>query len=377
MRGADRLVGSVRLGAVSGDRDNNLNLIRMLAAAAVLVSHAYPITLGAGVREPLYGLIGLSLGKVAVYIFFGISGFLIAQSFERARSTGAFLAARGLRIFPGLIAVVALTALVLGPAVTTLPLGAYFTDPGLIGYVVRNITLASLQYDLPGVFADHPFPGVINGSLWTLFPELVCYALVLVVGLAGFLARGWRIWAVIAAYAVVCLAYYSVPALRMALPAPLAALLAKLLPLAFPFIIGMAFYVWRDSLPLGLLPGLGLIVLVVLLRDTALYYVAFDLALVYWTFLLGYLPGGVLRRYNRLGDYSYGFYIYAFPMQQLTLHVLGPHDPLTNMAFAIPTTLALAVLSWHLVEKPGLALRRRRTDRRERVAAPLRRVAGE
>ena len=72
----------MQLGSVSRGRDNNLNLIRLLAAAAVLVSHAYPITLGDGAEEPLTAELGFTLGTVAVYVFFAISGFLIAGSYE-------------------------------------------------------------------------------------------------------------------------------------------------------------------------------------------------------------------------------------------------------------------------------------------------------
>ncbi len=72
------------------------------------------------------------------------------------------------------------------------------------------------------------------------------------------------------------------------------------------------------------------------------------------------MPGGVLRRYNRVGDYSYGLYIYAFPVQGLVQHLFGPLTPAGNMLLALPPTLVLAVLSWHLVEKPWLGSGTRR-----------------
>ncbi len=156
-------------------RDNNLNLIRMVAAATVLISHAFPITTGADTVQPLEKQIGLTLGAVAVYVFFIISGFLIPRSFER-RSFTDFAIARILRLFPGLAVVLLLTVLFLGPLATSLPLSDYLSNPKTFAYLPRNLLLASLQYDLPGVFDDMPYPGAINGSLWSLFPEVMCWA---------------------------------------------------------------------------------------------------------------------------------------------------------------------------------------------------------
>ena len=70
---------SPRLGDVCGGRDNNFNLIRMVAASAVLVSHAFPVTRGWGAAEPFEGVLDRSLGSIAVFVFFAISGFLIAR----------------------------------------------------------------------------------------------------------------------------------------------------------------------------------------------------------------------------------------------------------------------------------------------------------
>lgn len=347
------------LGALTAGRDNNLNLIRMIAAAAVLVSHAFPIARGFGVAEPLQATLGMTLGTAAVCLFFAASGFLIAQSWDRSPGVGAFLAARALRIFPALAVVAVLTALVLGPLVTVLPVSAYFADPATGFYVMRNVTLVSLQYGLPGVFADHPYPAVINGSLWTLFHELTCYGLVFAAGIGGLLTGGWRGGALIGAGLAACALWLWTPGLHDEVPGWVSARLGQLVPLAVPFMTGMALYLWRDRIPLGWPAGTALAALAWALRDTGLWLFAFNLALAYWTFLLACRVGGAVRWYNRLGDYSYGVYIWAFPMQQLAVYLWGPMDPWTNIALASAPTLVLAVLSWHLVEKPALALRRR------------------
>ncbi|MEM7667691.1 MAG: acyltransferase [Pseudomonadota bacterium] len=347
------------LGAVCGGRDNNLNLIRMIAASAVLVSHAYPITLGGGVEEPLEGLVGHSLGWVAVAIFFVISGFLIARSFDRAPRIADWAAARVLRLFPGLFVVLVLSVLLLGPAMTALPLGAYFSDPATIGYVFRNLSLAFLQYPLPGVFETNPLPHALNGSLWTLFHEVMCYLGVLVLGVFGLLRRGPIFAMAFGAY----LAGYGV----LGLPGIIEALPGKLVllrELSLPFALGTAAYVWRDRVVLAWVPGIGLAALAAGALAAGLpgAHEVFLVALAYGTALLAYLPGGILRAYNRLGDYSYGTYVYAFPVQQTVVAVAGPMDPATNIVLALPITLGFAVLSWHMIESPALATRHRAAD---------------
>ena len=342
----------MRLGDACEGRDNNLNLIRMLAAMAVLVSHAWPIGRGEGTREPLRELTGHSLGTIAVFVFFAISGFLIARSFERQPGVLSWGRARVLRLFPGLVVALLLTVLLLGPATTRLPLGAYLGDPATFTYLPRNLSLAFLQYDLPGVFADNPFPTAINGSLWTLVHEVLCYGGILAIGLFGAFRAPARMAAAGVVFVLAWIAASQLPDLPR--------ILDRFFHLAPAFAVGTAFYVLRRRLVLHPLGFAVLAAAAILLHGTVLAKSAFLLALAYGVFWFAYVPGGWLRAYNRLGDYSYGTYIYAFPVQQLWAWGLGPMAPGLNIALALPVTLLLAVLSWHLIEGPALALGRRK-----------------
>lgn len=342
--------GGVYLGTVTRGRDNNLNLIRFLAATAVLVSHAWPITGGPGTPEPLKTLTGHSLGGLAVYMFFAISGFLVTASFHRSRSAQHFVQARARRLFPGLAVSLLLVALVMGPLVTTLPIGQFLTDPLTLTFLLRNITLAFPQYTLPGVFTDNPYTAV-EGSIWTLIHEVLCYGLVFLAGMAGLL---WRPKAMAVTLALV-LGLWLVLAL---VPLPVPDRLMKTHDLALPFLFGVVFFLVKDRLRLGL-PGVaGLIVLAGGARGLGLtgplYDVLLVLALSYTTFWAAYVPGGVIRRFNRLGDYSYGIYIYAFPLQGLAVWLFGAQSAWTNIALAFPATLVCAILSWHWIEAPAL-----------------------
>lgn len=342
------------LGDVCVGRNNNLNLIRMIAAVAVLVSHAWPISLGAGAVQPLERVLaGSTLGTIAVYVFFAISGFLIARSYERQASVFRWARARVLRLFPALVVVLLLTVLVLGPLVTTLPTAVYFGSAETATYVPRNLSLAFLQYDLPGVFADQPYPGAINGSLWTLVYEVLCYGGVLVAGLLGALRVRSRMALALIAYAAAYILVFHVLD-----PEQVHSKIRALLRLGAPFAIGTAFHVWRDRVRLSPAIVAFLVAAAALAHGTAAFHMMMVLALVWGVFVLGYMPGAFLHRYNRLGDYSYGVYIYAFPMQQLMVHLFAPMGPLANIALALPATLALAILSWVCVEKPALAFAR-------------------
>jgi peptidoglycan/LPS O-acetylase OafA/YrhL len=169
--------------AESSGRENNFNLLRVLAAIAVLFSHCFPLTRGPEAAEPLNALLGHSLGKVAVLIFFVISGFFVSQSFHRCASLSDFIAARVLRIYPGFIVVLVFGVVVIGAMTTAMPVNEYYSDPSTFIYVLNGLTLKWIQVGLPGVFLTNPYPFAVNGSLWTLFYEVLCYAGAVVVAL--------------------------------------------------------------------------------------------------------------------------------------------------------------------------------------------------
>jgi len=341
------------LGDVASGRDNNLNLIRMIAALAVLVSHAFPIALGPGATEPLQTLAGASLGGLAVKVFFVISGFLIAESFVRSRSRIDFLAARALRLWPALLLSLVVVAFVMGPIVTTLGLSTYLTAPGTWIFMIKNTLLVSPAYTLPGVFETQPYPDV-EGSIWTLFYEVACYVGVFIAGVIGLLTRR-------GAMSIALLAFASLWIAAEVMDLTLHLKLRKMLELGLPFAMGTGLWLWKDRIPLSIWGVVVCWLAVVTLAATPLYGLFLVVALAYTTFWLAYIPGGWVRAYNRFGDYSYGVYIYAFPAQGLAVWLTGGEvmNPYLNMAIALPLTLIPSILSWHLLEKPALAQRKR------------------
>jgi len=342
-----------RLTDVANGRDNNFNLLRMIAASAVLVSHAYPLAIGNGAIEPLSSLLQMSLGTLAVISFFAISGFFISQSFDRSKGLIGFVVARVLRVYPGLVAILLLTVFVLGPIFTTQSRTSYFSQPETFLYFPRNLSLKWLQFNLPGVFQQNPYGPAINGSLWSLFYEVVCYGIVAALGVISLKGRNWAFSGFLAAYVI---AYVSLKLFGGKLLAQ-SGLLANFHLLTLPFVIGMAFYQFRRLLPLSIFLLAALSIVTVLTYGGFWFREVFVVCLCYSIFYVGYLRLAPLRAYNNLGDYSYGMYIYAFPCEQMVATLWKDISPLMLISISFPATLVAAMLSWHFIESRALAHR--------------------
>jgi len=158
-------------------RSNNFNLIRFISALLVLYSHHFILTNTHTNAEP-FSNVGMTLGSIAVDIFFITSGLLITASYYSRASLLSFAHARVLRIYPALIVCVLFCILIVGTAYTTLSLSEYFSDPKTFKFLKRNsLLLNDITYALPGVFSENHVKNAINGSLWTLPYEVKMYAI--------------------------------------------------------------------------------------------------------------------------------------------------------------------------------------------------------
>ncbi len=323
--------------ALARGRDNNFDAVRLAAALAVVASHAFPLALGPGAAEPLEHLTGRSLGGWALLVFFFVSGLLVTRSaLARRRTVGAFALARAARILPGLsvaLLLVALLAVFLSDGMTT-P-----TDAAL--YVLRGLSLVSIEYVLPGLFAGNPMEDVANGSLWSLVYEALAYALLV---LTLVLGRAWRAGLAlcgVALAAYLCAGWSDAAAYRLAVSAPLLA----------AFAAGAAAAILARRIVLDGPTGLALVAFALACGDTWLAFPAALAALGYATLLLA-----CATRPLALGaDLSYGIYLYGWPTAQLVLWWKGPLDPVALAAATAIAVLPVAALSWWLVERPALA----------------------
>lgn len=332
----------VRLGERLGSRDNNFDLLRLLAAWAVLVSHSYALV---GLDQPLHRF-GTSLGNLGVLIFFAVSGLLIRRSWEHDPSPRDYWTKRALRLLPALAVTAALTAFVLGPLVTTARLGTYFTSWETWIYPVRLVLMVPFGAQLPGVFDDNVYAGAVNGSLWSLPLEVLAYVGVAVLGAWGLLARRW-VGTALAGLSLLWAAWW-VPATSEAVGSAY---------VVSAFAVGAAAYTWRDRVVLST-PAAVLVLAacaVTGLGPTSLRVVTWTLAAVYLSYWFAYALPRTGRLLTRFGDTSYGLYIWAFPVQQTVVMVAGNDaDPWLVTGIATPVVWLLALASWRLVERPAL-----------------------
>lgn len=333
-------VGSQPRVATAGEvtRENLFDVLRLLAALAVLISHSFVI---AGSAQP--GVGGQDLGQIGVMVFFGISGYLIAQSWTIDPNVGRYLAKRALRIFPALVVVLLLTTFVVGALLTSLSIADYYGRGETWVYLLKNVVLLPTDA-LPGLFQDTP-DARVNASLWTLQVEMLAYLGLVAIGLLGGLRR--RRWLPFLVTAVVFAAPHAVDAL----PDPQ-------LIVARGFCVGTCLYVLRDVVPWH-----WAIAVVALLAwavaPPSLQSLVAPLAIPYATILVAFRGPTALRRLTSRGDFSYGIYVYAWPVGQVLTSLWGPSvTPLAVIAISLPVTYVLAVVSWTLVELPALAFKR-------------------
>ena len=351
-------VYTMRLSDRCDGRDNNFNLIRMAASCGVLISHAFPLSYGANEPEPFESLLkGDNLGRACVFCFFAISGFFISRSFARKPALSEFVTARILRLFPAL-GVMLLVMIAAGSLVTAAPIGLYWLRAPLyalntfaLGFA-HDLPFLRENASLPGMFLSNPVPNAFNGALWSLRFEVLCYVGVVVAGVLGVLSDKRKMVCVLA----ICGIGYAfrIEAIREAWPLPYVP--SMLTYVGLPFVIGMSFWIWRDRIVLSWRIAAALVGIAALLWPTPAFQPAFVGALAYGVFVVGYADIEALRPYRTIGDYSYGMYIYAFPVQQFVAS-LGAKTPVLNVMTAFPIALFCAILSWHAVERPALGLR--------------------
>jgi peptidoglycan/LPS O-acetylase OafA/YrhL len=331
---------------------NNFDPLRFWAAMAVLWSHTVPLTQGSEHNELMFRLSRgqTTSGTVAVFVFFAISGYLITRSFERAASPWHFARARVLRIMPGLLAVLVLTAFVIGPLVTSESVRSYFSASEPYRYLALQSSLFFGRYDfLPGVFSDNPLTNT-NGPVWTLRFEAEFYGLVFLLGIFGLLRREVTLGLYL--LALVALALLPVrPGTDMLPPVPNAHL-----NLGAGFLAGALIYHWKVPLSGRIAVGCLLLTLLCMLGGQMQW--AQRTFVPYLVLYLAIGPSMARVPHPWAGtDVSYGLYIWAWPITQLVLGALGALRWWQAGLMVTPLALAAGWLSWTLVEKRALTLK--------------------
>jgi len=346
------------LGDVFDPKDNNFNIIRLFAALLVLVSHCYPLT-GTAI-EPIARYLGEydTGGGWGVAIFFVISGFLVTRSVLE-RPAGVYLRSRALRIIPALVLVTLFQVLVIGPLFTNLSMSEFFAHSTTFAHL-KNVSIFWLETSLPGVFAANPVQYQVNGSIWTLPIESGFYVMLPILAALSLLKPGrivvlFSVIAVWLAYGVVQLGWQWDNQGAMLFAGGPAFTVVKE---AVFFLSGSCLWVYRDRIPMngGLAICCVLLLMIFAWRDDR--FIAMAIALPYLVIYAALAIPFRFTWYEKIGDLSYGTYLFAFPIQQAVVAVYaGAIGPFKLALLSVPLTLGLAALSWYLVERPALAIR--------------------
>lgn len=345
------------------------DFLRIFLATGIIASHTAQLS---GHSDLVQGSVFWFVENMLVPMFFALSGFLVAGSSTRL-SPRSFLLNRMARIVPALAVDIVFAALIIGPLVTTLPLQAYFSDPMFHSYFLNII--GSIHFDLPGVFQGNPSKNV-NGALWTVPFEICCYVVLVGLMVSGAMKDAkWITWLTLGVLIAGVALRAMGPGLASGEPSLLKVAALNLFGqrsslLLQSFLIGVCLYLHRYSIPFSGRATLGLIggvVLIGVVGDAhgVFSHPAADAILlplvVYLTVAIGLSRVPPIPGFGG-GDYSYGLYLYHVPFMQLLIHVI-PNAWTgtwwwTLFFVGFPVSLAVAMISWHLVEYPVLKLRK-------------------
>lgn len=340
------VIKKATLGEKIEERSTNINLVRFLAAIGVLVSHAH--ILADGSEDLLYRLTGVTWGSLAVCFFFFVSGLYVTKSLTVKKLSGRkYIFSRIKRIIPPLAVVILASVFFLGPCMSTLGSGAYFGNINTWKYLL-NICLIPV-HNLPGVFERGNLLSTVNGSLWTLPVEFLCYVFLYVLYKMKFLKKEKNI-IFGAGLLISCVVFYWIGC-KVSSSVILSAAQAVVL-----FFMGGWYYLNKEKMIFDIRFGLAAAIGWFLFSWIKLSFwgnILF-LPVIIVTFLIG--TKQILHQGSKIGNLSYVMYLTAFPVQQTVISLNGgAMSPYLNIVFSIPIVLILAyVVCW--VEKKMIRL---------------------
>lgn len=332
--------------------ENAFDVVRLLLAFGVVFTHSH--ALGGFDGEPLdqFSKGQTTVGSLAVWGFFGLSGYLVTISYLTRQYWRSFALARLLRIMPGLVFALVLSAFVFAPVISYFsPADNSWNFAGALKYVAGNALVRVHYWHVGDELSGLPFTESLNGSLWSLWPELLCYGMVLAAGLAGL----FRVRAVgaIALFLILLITHAAISTGAVAPRVPTALTLTGFSPLFVAFASGMVLAVFRDHVTWSRTEGLFWLVMTLALLRFGGWHLAGPLVL---TLALLHLAQSLRLRLP--GDLSYGTYLLHFPvLHMLAAAGLNKTGLTAYLLLALVLVTALAALSWQLIEKPSLRLK--------------------
>ncbi|GGX57962.1 acyltransferase [Litorimonas cladophorae] len=285
---------------------------------------------------------------LAVNLFFIASGFLVTKSMVYRGDTPSFISARVLRIFPALAIHVLFVMFIIGPLATNIAWNDFFSSPDWYLQPLMVLTFFETDMNLPGIF-DTNAEQFGSATLWTLRYEVIAYIGTLAVFSLGFLRKKWMV-----------LAQFVLPSIgwiigtRFGIFEALPGTIENLFRFGIAYGLGAAIYAYRERLNFGWITLAALITASYLLRKTEVLEVVMNAVLCWVIFRVAYMKAPKWAWLQRIPDLSYGIYIYHWCVLQLLFYWFPQLSVMELFALSFPPTVALAALSWYIVEKPML-----------------------
>jgi peptidoglycan/LPS O-acetylase OafA/YrhL len=331
---------------------NSFNLLRIVAALCVIISHSFMIPVGAAGVEPLAAWTPFTLGQHAVNLFFVISGLTLSASLERNPDLVHYAWARFLRIIPPLFAFGVLFTFVAGPLLTSSHLREYFSDAHTWFYPASVLVQFSRAHAPSGIFDHVPLAGDVNNPLWTLKYELIAYVVLAILFSFSFLRRTSSLLiALAAAFALLVAAPLFVDRMHFG------SSVYQLGRYEFCFLLGVVAFHFRERISLSARPVIVTFAIVVACHDTVFEPAAYIVLTAHLVIIAGARQYGWLSAISRKSDLSYGTYIYGWPAQQSLVTLIPGIGTYALLALSLAIVPLFAIASWHLIEKPVLALK--------------------
>lgn len=327
--------------------NNNLDIFRVLAALLVIYGHTPTFLSNQSVNDFVFDWLGFDYsGSLAVKFFFILSGLLVTHSLLARPQIIPFLIRRAIRIFPGLFVCMSISVFVIGLFMTSLPASDYLLHPQTWNYWLHNSLLIDLHWELPGVFTDGK-TATVNGSLWTLPLEVMCYISLVVFFVSLLQFHQWFASAIL--FVITSLVFCG----EALWPSELIKLKESLL-LGGCFCIGVLFAIQHNWLSVNLTGIVLSVFLAVSLWQTPLQQLVFYFVFFY---ICLYLSGtAFFIKFLRLpGDPSYGIYIYGFLIQQCIANLFPGQGFFLHLVTAVIIAIGVGYLSWYLIEKPAIS----------------------
>lgn len=342
---------------------NSFGLLRLLLAISVLFQHSMVLT--GNDKFVYFGYFGkVDFGSTGVWGFFAVSGFLLAGSAQRLGSREFFIH-RLFRLLPGLWFALLISAFALVPLASFLSktkseYSLLTGNDSSLSYVLFNLGLVVFQDSIGNVFYSNPFPLAVNGSLWTLAPEFICYMGLLSLAITTqrkvLPQKASLLIVIIGASIAWWLTASSVDPIINSVIHP-----ALGLGIAFATGSLLAFiakeHPYRPS-PLLTLPLLGAWLLLGLSGPLSIICLAFIVVSLGLS-----LTHASASKIGRKTDISYGIYLFHFPViQALILCIAFDWNVWASLTLLPILTLCVAVplawVSWRFVEKPSISFSR-------------------